>query len=142
MKRKRPFVLVCGLPGSGNRLLKRLLKKAGADAHVYHGIAGHDILYGALDKADDKQPLRAIIPVRHFHASCNSWPINERRADECMMITMQVLAERGIRTRLISYESLFLYPEQTCQQLLTWLRLPDTPWPDVPRDENHKWECH
>ena len=139
-----PFVLICGLPGSGNRLLKGLIIAAGGDSAVRHGNTGSKFILKAF-RVRPGRPHYALIPVRHWHAesSSNPWAQNERQKDECVGVVLQALAELGVPTRMVSYESLFLYPDQARRGILKWVGLdPDTPWPDPPRDENHKWQCN
>ncbi len=134
------LVVVCGLPGSGNRLLKRLFLAAGAEAYVRHGNGGAK-LYRKLFRLHPHR-IVAVMPVRDWYSerSANSWAQREEQRDECVAVTCQVMAEDGIPLRMVGFESLFLYPERAKDLLLEWAGLPIVPWPDgdYPRDENLK----
>lgn len=134
------FVVICGLPGSGNRLLKALVQAAGGDAIVRHGNTGAKYLCKAFRNHSD---CRAIIPVRHWRAetASNPWAKSERQKDDCVREVIRALAGHpDVPVRMIGYEALFLYPEQSKYDLLSWLGLdPLTAWPEPPRDENAKW---
>ena len=139
----RTFVMVSGLPGSGNRLLKRLFHAAGADSCVRHGSGGEKMLRKVLDAHPDHRQL-CVIPVRDFHseATSNRWTHRRGQRTEAVDCVMRVLAERRVPTRMVSYESLWLYPDESKNALLEWAGLPAVPWPegDRPRDENSKWK--
>jgi hypothetical protein len=136
-----PFVLICGLPGSGNRMLKALIRAAGGESLVRHGNTGAKFIVKAFEIHPDR-PHYALIPVRFWHAesASNPWARDDRQKDECVSVVMRTLADLRIPTRMVSYESLFLYPDQARIDILTWVGLdPATPWPNPPRDENAKW---
>ena len=126
------------MPGSGNRLLKGLFEAAGAEAYVRHGYDGERPLDVLLDK--HKHPIRAVMPIRDEWANrkSNSWSVDEKQRDQCLACAIEVLRKRRISLRIVSYESLFLYPERSKNALLNWAGLPLIEWPDHPRDENAK----
>lgn len=132
-------VLVCGLPGSGNRLVKRLIEAAGGRAHVRHGNTGLKYL---LKYIDAHAGCRAVIPIRAMRAESrsNRWAKTAQQKDECVKNVILALARRPkVPVRMVSYESLFLHPEESKADLLEWLGLPNVPWPNAPRNENEKW---
>lgn len=139
----RTFAWICGLPGSGNRLLERLFQAADAESSVLHGSHGTKPLLDLLD-AHLADRCLAVIPVRDWHAEMASRRGGysmDQHADALANV-MRVLVERHVPTQMISYESLFLYPEESKNLLLEWAGLPLVPWPDgdCPRDENEKWK--
>ena len=136
--RAKLFVVVCGLPGSGNRLLEGLFKAAGAESYVRHGYDGENPFRLLLDK--HKHDTRAVMPVRDDHSNrkSNPWTHEENVRDRCIATTCRVMDGRRIPLRMVSYESLFLYPERSKNALLDWAGLPIVDWPNCPRDENSK----
>jgi len=140
------YVQLCGLPGSGNRLLMRLFQSAGAESDVQHGSAGTHYIREALEKHAGHRRF-AVIPVRDWQAEMTSrnrrmdWGEHEAKKPFAVLSVMRVLVELEIPTRMVSFESIFLYPEESKDLLLDWLGLPWVPWPegDYPRDENAKW---
>ena len=132
------FIVVCGLPGSGNHMLQHLFIAAGAESYVRHGYDGENP-YKILFDIHNHRTM-AVMPIRDDWASrCScSWTDEENVRDNCLATTCEVMRKRGIRLRMVSYESLFLYPEKSKDALLKWAGLPIVDWPDYPRDENAK----
>lgn len=139
----KPFILICGLPGSGNRLFKNLFIAAGGLSLVRHGHQG-ERTYKKAFWIHREHPPYALIPVRHTHAESHSssWGESQKMRTDSITQAMKSLSNLEIPTRMVGYETAFLYPIQTKRFLLEWVGLdPTTPWPDEPRDENAKWRC-
>jgi hypothetical protein len=135
------LVIVCGIPGSGNRLLKRLFQAAGAESFVRHGNNGPKLYHNLIELHPHR--IVAVMPVRDWtvNNSSNKWAQTELQKDKCAWVAMQTMLNANIPLRIIGYETLFLYPEESKKSILKWVGLPNIPWPenDYPRDENEKW---
>ena len=134
----RPLVLVCGLPGSGNRALERLVEGAGADAWILHGTPS--LPEGDPDHAASRRrcaewilergrPGRqvALLPVRSerwraptfrktFYRWHARWPSHVHVGN-----LMRVLSEQEVPTRLVSYEAFVEHPEHTQRWIVAWI---------------------
>lgn len=137
----RTAIVVCGLPGSGNRFLSEFLKHAGARTKIMHG--NQDMtrqLVTEMGATDPDTYLRAVMPVRHNPIRLDK---NEPRIPEMSdwtARTIRVLSYLQIPLRVVSYEAMFLYPESFRRDLLEWCGLrSDIPWHDEPVDANEKY---
>lgn len=124
--------VVCGLPFSGNRLVRDLCKKAGVQAYVWHGSP-----YPAVDgpKGNKRAGCRAIIPVRdpliQFSATVARLKRGENHplADEQDFRADVIAGLAGIPTVIISYRSIVDDPIGTGRHL--WHHLGVEPPPDA-----------
>lgn len=149
-----PFVFVCGLPSSGNRMILKALNLAGVDGYICHGAP---IKKG---RGDIKKALRkilttyyrpgktfAVMPVRDlfYHQKSylyrrKDW-ITEYATDELYENILSMVVFHRIPFRAVSYEAFVHNPKLNLLTLAEWIGLPIKEW-DLSwiTDENKKWE--
>lgn len=60
-----PYVAVCGLPGSGNRIILQYLQRSGIRGMIIHGYPESLETLDHIVRGNPENQFYAIIPVRH-----------------------------------------------------------------------------
>lgn len=90
-----PWVLICGLPCSGNHLLERLLRHHGIEAQVWHHLPMDAGLRSEWEAGGG--PSAALVPVRAPRIQRASW--EKRRERDVSAGHATNIRERGLWTR-------------------------------------------
>lgn len=132
------MIVVAGLPGSGNRLVRSLLQAAGAEVVIFHGRSG-DLPQGALPAAVVLTARNPWIRAQSMHTrgDAPSWDFS--RDEHYLRNILAFVVVHGLPVRIIPYEAIIQDPGGVRCDLLGWLSLPtNTPWPSTITDGNAK----
>lgn len=153
-------VLICGLPSSGNHLLKDIVAACGGVGIIDHGDRRDGspttqeriqsaVRDGVLPAA--LWPVRALAPWR---ASLKRrWPVGtplyppveklgdwDRYRETTTAVKLKALHEMGLRCLHVSYEGLIRWPEETVREICAFCGLePAAAAWEMVRDENEKY---
>ena len=126
------LVVVCGLPRSGNHLIRDVLRKAGVQALINHGWAP-----GLMGYAQRSMDVRLVHPVRDLWC----WEQSVAKVPGCMvrdshgghdaarLIHSQAVGEAACVWPMISvsYEAIVQEPETQFNMLFEWLNMDAEP---------------
>jgi hypothetical protein len=130
--------VVCGLPDSGNRLVQKIVEKAGGQAKVWHGQQPWRL-------QEEYPPTHIIVPVRAYWQlafEANYGPDYSAKfphvaTSATTLGDMRTMFETGRRAQIakwelptyeVSYERLVDDPDGEIEALCEWLNV------DVPRE--------
>jgi len=143
---EKPIVLVCGLPSSGNRVIARALKLAGADTWVCHGMPLLPLTHPARKKSERRSSevfhekhrpgqTFAVMPTRDLHHQVESYHRHHASGwmrhyppDETIHRILSVVSHHKLPFRALSYEAFVQAPRQNLQYLAAWIGLPIKAW--------------
>lgn len=150
------MILICGLPGSGNHMLRELVRAAGGKPLIWHGDSE---LYKEFE-GDIETPLLGPPPTRIFtHAIMpvrNNWMRSRERAlgstwwerhghksqDSFVAALRETvisfIATRAIPLKVVAYEHIVANPKLG-GRILAWADLPYADWPEPVVDGDAKY---
>jgi len=138
-------VALCGMPSSGNRLLRGMLRHHGILAEVKHWGEFEDL---AMGWQRDGLTVAAVMPVRDeaiSRASCARFWTAEQSHDEEQRRhyaeTLRVCAELRIPLLPVSYGQIVRNPNGIGRHILTWLGQPFVGWNTVVVDGDAKYHA-
>lgn len=131
-------VAVSGLPGSGNKILKKILNRAGVVAEVNHfGQSEKDIVVWKGRRLD----VKVLVPIREpeVHLAPGSYdkylvrfkkPYWQQR-HEHYMATLDMASRQRVPLFAVRYKRFIQDPVGTCQDIFDFLGVPFT---GIPKD--------
>lgn len=150
-------VYICGVPSSGNRLLKELLRDPNVLVpQIKHwgegGLRGEveGDLRNGLDPrvvllTRDTDCLKQSLSKHYVNwakGTHERWKSLDQVIATHWQNTMRVVAETGVPVTVVTYEQLVADPEAVIRRLTGWLGLPYKGLRQEVRDENAKWRGH
>ncbi len=137
------FVLVCGLPGSGNRLVREILHRSGVAAEVWHGYPSDGGVRRAerlMMLAGDPEDVRVVVVLRgaeeqqaaakrHFGDRSPHIGVEDVEAAE---VVSRYIRERDLDWMEVEYENLIHNPTAIATALQLWAGGTPTPFPTEP----------
>ena len=134
-------VIVCGLPSSGNRMVKEVLVHAGANAAVMHTPRQISTYWRGLRG----KKIKAVVPVRTSPFWEMSIKTNKHEAGYGKLTLLDILntlRALELEYMVVTYEGFLMYPSLVTKAMLGFLNLPRpdalVPFPVI--DGNLKYE--
>jgi hypothetical protein len=129
-------ILICGLPGSGNNLVRRFVERCAQKVGPRHarGVVFHGGPHHPSASWRCRGATHVVIPVRH--PGCRRQSMYRRQLDwsryppvPCAASIFRIVVDDKLPVYLLSYEALVADPEGVGRDLAEFLELPYVPWP-------------